>query len=154
MFAALGVDIAYWSSSLLESLSLQTFQCRPRSGALANERGLSGRIEGSNAPRPDSMQSGLAGPHAVFPMSPDKPDDGGEEKHDDDGVEAMEGGFEDGIGIPGLTEPHSGIGEREAPGPGAKERIDVETKLVHASDSGRQRNKGSDDGQEATEETG
>src|SRR5277367_6108238 len=67
-------------------------------------------------------------------------------------MEAMEGSLEGRIGFPCLTELHSGVGKNKARGPRAEKGVDVEAKLVHAGDTGRQSDEGADDRQQATKE--
>ncbi len=96
----------------------------------------------------------LVGADAVAPVGPDEPDDGGDDEDFDAEVEAVEGGFEAGVGVPGLAELHADPGEDKAPGPGSEEGIEMEAELRHAGDAGGQGDEGADDGQEASEEDG
>ena len=71
-------------------------------------------------------------------MGGDEPEDAGDENEFDAEVEAVEDGFEAGVGVPAVAELHADVGEGEAPGPGADEGVEVEAKLVHLRDRRRE----------------
>src|SRR5262249_9686438 len=55
---------------------------------------------------------------------------------------------------PILSKLHTEISEREAPGPGAEECVNVKLGPRHAGDAGRQRNEGANHRQQAADEDG
>ena len=80
-----------------------------------------------------------------------EPDDPGQQQDSDDRVEFMEVLAER---APVLAEFHAEVGQRETPGPRSEESIDVEFAARHAGDSGGQRDKCADHGQQARNEHG
>ncbi len=84
--------------------------------------------------RMDLGSDGL-GVDAIFPVAPDKPNDPREQSELYREVEAVEDGFETGIGVPACAEPHADVGEDVAPWPGADEGVEVEADLVHPGDA-------------------
>jgi len=94
------------------------------------------------------------GAHAVFPVSPDEPDDGGDQDELYSQVEAVEDLLESWIGVPLVPELHADVGEGKAPGPGADEGVKVKAELGHAGDASREGDKGPNDGKQATDDYG
>ena len=69
-------------------------------------------------------------------MSPDEPNDAGDEDEFYGEMEAVEDGFESRVGVPFVAELHPDVSENETPWPGAEEGVEVEAELVHAGDAG------------------
>src|ERR1035441_4725193 len=93
----------------------------------------------------------LRGAQPILPVRPEEPDDPAQQQNSDDGVELMEVLAER---APVLAEFHAKVGQHETPGPRSEESIDVEFAARHAGDSGGQRDKGADHGQQARNEYG
>ena len=84
-------------------------------------------------------------------MRPEEPDDPGQQKRSDHGVEFVEVLAER---APVLAQFHAEVGERKTPGPRSEKSINMEFAALHAGDSGGQRDKCSDHGQQARDEHG
>src|ERR1019366_4206749 len=93
----------------------------------------------------------LRGAQPILPVRPEEPDDPAQQQDSDDRVELMEVLAER---APVLAEFHAEVSQHETPGPRSEESIDVEFAARHAGDSGGQRDKGADHGQQARNEYG
>ena len=85
-------------------------------------------------------------------------DDEPEEASDDDKfhaeVEAVEDGFEAGVGIPLVAQLHADVGQRIAPRPGADKRVDMKANLVHFGNACGKGDESTNDGEHATDQHG
>src|ERR1039458_2568080 len=93
----------------------------------------------------------LRGAYAILPVRPEEPDNPAQQQDSYDRVELMEVLCER---RRGLAELHAEVSQHETPGPRSEESIDVEFAARHAGDSGGQRDKGADHGQQARNEYG
>src|ERR1017187_1328372 len=93
----------------------------------------------------------LRGAQAILPVRPEEPDNRAQQQDHYHPGELMEVLAQR---TPVLAEFHAEVSQHETPGPRPEESIDVEFAARHACDSGGQRDKGADHGQQARNEYG